>query len=171
MDGNIETLAGLTEESSLPRPFTPTGQEWLDKRFPSPEKGYKFWLCKSPIRSFVGCDLPDSLTAAEKGHMYECSMLLEPTTNMLFHRVNDVRKPLSVAALGKRIHMSPTQCYRFVKKMIDLRIMAREQGRLYVSPIYFFRGTYLRAHLFHLFEEDLASVLPQWVVDRFNGRR
>ena len=170
-EDNITTLAGISEETTLPKPFTPQGEQWLDKRFPSQEKGYKFWLCKSPIRCFTGCALPDTLTAAEKGHVYECAMLIETGSNMVAHRVNGVYKPLPVGQLATRLRLSDTQCYRFIKHMIDLRIMAREGGRLYISPIYFFRGTYLRPHLFFLFEEDLSSVLPDWVVQRYYNQR
>ena len=168
---DVVTLAGISEEATTPEPFTPDGAQWLDKRFPSEEQGYKFWLCRSPVRCFTGNALPNTLTASEKGHVYECAMLMETGTNMVVHRVDGVWKPLPVGQLATRLRLSETQCYRFVKRMVDLRIMAREQGRLYLSPIYFFRGTHLRPHLFFLFEEDLSSVLPSWVVDRYYGRR
>ena len=171
MNDDIATLVGISEEATTPEPFSPDGQQWLDKRFKSDEHGYKFWLCRSPVRSFTGCALPDTLTASEKGHVYECAMLMETGSNMVVHRVSGVYKPLPVVQLAKRLRLSDTQCYRFLHKMIDLRIMAREQGRLYINPIYFFRGTYLRPHLYRLFETDLSSVLPQWVVDRFDGIR
>ena len=168
---DITILAGISEEATVPAPFSTDGKQWQDRRFRSEEQGYKFWLCRSPVRCFTGCALPDTLTASEKGHVYECAMLMEAGTNMVVHRVDGVYKPLPVSQLAPRLRLSDTQCYRFLHRMCDLRVMAREQGRLYLSPIYFFRGTYLRPHLFFLFEEDLASLLPQWVVDRFYGRR
>ena len=145
------------------------GKEWQDERFDE-ELGYHFWLNHTPIRIFPGCQLPKTLNKAEKANLYDCAMMLEAESNMLCYRSDSYYKPLTTAMLAQRLDLSERQTYRFLSRMYELRIMATEQGRIYINPIYFFRGRYLSYHLFHLFEEDLRSILPQWVVDRYDGK-
>jgi predicted transcriptional regulator len=143
------------------------GELWKDRRFT--QQGYLFWLNAAPIRSYPGYALPDTLTATETGRCYQCALMLEKETNMIFHKVNGVNKPLSIKQLANRLKLSERQCYRFIQRMIELRIMKKEQGRIYINPCYFFRGRYLSYHLYELFKPELQAVLPKWVTDRYEG--
>ena len=146
------------------------GKEWQDERFDE-EKGYHFWLNYTPVRIFPGCALPKSISKADKANVYDCALLMEAETNMLCYRCNDnYYKPLTAPMLAQRLELSERQTYRFLSSMYEKRIMATEQGRIYINPCYFFRGRYLSYHLFHLFEEDLRSILPAWVVERYDGK-
>ena len=146
----------------------PTGQEWQNERFDE-ERGYSFWLNETPIRSFPGCTLPKTLTQADKGTLLDCAMLMEAGTNMLCRRVDGYYKPLTPPKLAEKLGITERQVRRFLKKMFENRIMAQEEGRLYINPCYFFRARYLSYQLYHLFETDLRSVLPAWVVQRYEG--
>lgn len=168
MDEKKELLYGIADTAEEEPAFVPQGKEYQKLRFPE-ERGYRFWLSKSPIRIYPGCTLPKTLTQAEKGTVLDCVHYMEASTNMLFHRVNGYNKPLSVKQLAERLGKKERQTYSFLKKMYDLRVFACEDGRIYVNPCYFFRGIYLNSHLFFLFETDLASVLPEWVVNRYYG--
>ena len=161
-------LYGIADTAERAPERTTLGKEYQNSRYDE-DKGYRFWLSKSPIRMYSGCALPKTLTQAEKGTVYDCAQFLESGSNMLFHRVNGYNKPLTVQHLAKRLGKKERQTYNFLKKMCDLRIFAREDGRIYINPCYFFRGTHLNSHLFFLFEEDLASVLPEWVVKKYYG--
>ncbi len=145
------------------------GKEWQDARF-NDEFGYHYWLNEVPVRIFPACGLP-KITKAEKANLYDCALLMEAETNMLSYRCNDNwYKPLTIPMLAQRLELSERQTYRFLSSMYEKRIMASEQGRIYMNPCYFFRGRYLSYHLFRLFETDLRSILPQWVVDRYDGK-
>ena len=160
-----EGIAGGAEEKE----FIPAyGSEWKDKRF-NLQNGNSFWLSAVPIKMFSGCGLPSSLGFSDCGKLYRCAMLMQQHTNMLFYHSHGVDKPLTVEKLADRLGVNVKYCYSFIQRMVDLRIMAREDGRIYMNPIYFFRGRHLSWHLYQLFETDLDSVLPQWVVDRYNG--
>ena len=161
-------LYGIADTAETAPQRVSTGAEYQEARFHE-DKGYRFWLSKSPIRMYTGCALPKTLTQADKGTVYDCAQFLETGTNMLFRRVNGYHKPLNGAKLAERLGRSERQLRAFLKKMYDLRIFACEDGRIYINPIYFFRGTYLNSHLFFLFELDLASVLPAWVVKKYYG--
>lgn len=160
-----EGIAGGAEIKEYSRP---TGSEWKDKRF-NLERGYSFWLSAVPVRMFTGCGLPSSVGFSDCGKLYRCSMMMQQHTNMLFYHSHGVDKPLTVEKLAARLGINSQRCYKFVQHMVDLRVMARDDGRLYLNPCYFFRGRHLSWHLYQLFETDLESVLPDWVVRRYNG--
>lgn len=114
--------------------------------------------------------LPDELTAAETGLTAEIVMrFLGNETNMLCYRSDRDYIPLTAKKIALRINKSASHIYRLIAKLCKLRVMAREQGRLYINPCYFFRGRYLSYHLYHLFKPELSAVLPSWVVERYEG--
>ncbi len=144
------------------------GEQWRSKRFT--EKGFLFSLGGSPVRMYPGYSLPRDLTFVEVGRCLSCAQYLEPETNMLFYRSNQERKPLTRAKLAKRLGISYRQCCRFIERMIKYGVMIVEDGRIYVCPIYFFRGHHLRYALYDRFRDQMDKVLPPWVVDRYNGK-
>ena len=145
------------------------GQAWKHYRF-DPDEGYSYFLGAHAVRSFPGgWELPADLTPTECGYMYRCSMLLQPGTNMLVKHHKNYDRPLTVKALAKELGLSEKQCQRFIRRMEEKRIVKRQDGYIYVSPIFFIRGRLLKWHLYMLFSDDLDAFLPQWVIDRFNG--
>ena len=159
---------GIADAKAEKEYSAPTGSEWKDKRFKL-DKGYSFWLSAVPIKHFSGCGLPASVCDSDAGKFYRCSLLLQAHTNMLFYHSRGEEKPLTVQKLADKLGMNVQRCYKFVQHMCDLRVMARDNGRLYINPCYCFRGRHLSWHLYRLFEQDLESVLPDWVVRRYNG--
>jgi len=168
---NDEVLAGVAATARAFEDRPTGGREFMQDRFPDLDTGCRFWLTKAPVRMYPGFPLPAALPMRDKARLLDCIQYLQPDTNMLYHRVDDEQRPLSVPLLARRLGMHPRECYSFVRRMIAARVMAREKGRLYVNPLYFFRGTRLRQHLFFLFEADLSSVLPAWTVEKFTGTR
>jgi hypothetical protein len=164
-----EQLAGLSETKKEKEHYVPYGKQWQDERFDE-EQGYHFWLNETPVRTFPGCTLPNTVSKWEKGVLLDCAMLMEAGTNMLCRRVDGYYKPLDPKRLSVKIGMSERQTRAFINRMCELRIMAKEDGRIYINPCYFFRGRFLSFHLFSLFETDLRSILPEWVVQRYDGQ-
>lgn len=161
-------LAGIAEAKKEQIRFQPIGEEWHDARFPADE-GYSFWLNAVPIRIFPGCALPKSLSKREKGLLLDCAMLMEAGSNMLCKRVDGYYKPINAYEVGQRVGMNERRTKAFINRMCDMGIMAVEYGRTYINPCYFFRGKHLSYHLYSLFSEDLRSVLPEWVVKRYEN--
>ena len=147
------------------------GRDYKKARFPDVETGYRFWLAKEPIRMYPGFPLPHSVRPVDRARMLDCVQYLQAETNMLFYKIGGQDMPIPPATLGRRLGMNQRETYRFLKRMIDAGIMARDEGRLYVNPMYFFRGIRLKSHLFFLFEDDLTRILPAWVVEKFTGQR
>ncbi len=143
----------------------PTG--WKDYNY-DVEKGFRFMANNTTVIRMYK-PLPDTLSVGEVGMLLDCAQFLEPESNMLFYRSDRSHKAMSVRKLAAALGMSVSYVYRFVSRMCRLRVMAKEQRRLYINPIYFFRGRYLSSHLYSLFRQELQLVLPQWVVDKYEG--
>lgn len=141
---------------------------WKDHRFDM-EKGYTYWLDAAPIRFYPGHPLPDSINKTDKAYVLDCAIMMESGSNMLIYRSDRTYKPMSIEMLAKRLDRSASIVYRFVRRMCKLRIMAREDGRIYINPVYFFRGKHLSYHLYALFRPELQAVLPKWVVAKYEG--
>ena len=145
-----------------------SGKDWKDKKF-SYEKGFSFWLCVHPIKSYVGYDLPQSISDADIGRLYKLSKLLQKNSNLIVKHYENYDKPMNDEMIAQALNLVVRVCQRFLLRMMRKRIIKRDGNLYYINPIYFFRGQYLSWHLYNLFQEDLDCVLPQWVIDRFNG--
>lgn len=161
-------LTGLAEPTNTKQTKKSEGETWKDRRFT--KKGYLFQPSLTPVLMFPGYDLPKELTNTEVGRCLTCAYYLEPETNMLFYRSNQEHKPLKRERLAKRLGISYRQCCRFIQRMVDYNVMAVEEGRIYICPVYFFRGKHIRYALYSRFKDQLDKALPQWVIDRFNGK-
>ena len=141
---------------------------WKEYNFDR-ERGVRFMAnVTAAVRMFE--PLPDEVSAGETGLMLRCTKFLESESNMLCYRSNTEYKPLNASKLAKKLNMSTSHIYRFIHRMCRLRVMAKEKNRLYLNPVYFFRGRYLSWHLYKLFEPELQTKLPAWVVGRFEGK-
>lgn len=146
-----------------------SGQQWKDSRF-SKEHGYSFWLRANSVRMFQkGFSLPKTLTATEKGYMYDCAMMLQANTNMIVKHYCNYDIPANSKIIADELGINLRSCQRFLKSMKEKNIIKEDNGLLYVNPIFFICGKYLSWHLYKLFQEDLDHFLPSWVIDRFNG--
>ena len=145
-----------------------SGQDWKDKKF-SYEKGFSFWLCVHPIKSYVGYDLPQGVSDADIGRLHKLSKLLQKNSNLIVKHYENYEKPMDEEMIAQALNLVVRVCQRFLLRMIRKRIIKRDGNLYYMNPIYFFRGQYLSWHLYNLFQKDLDCVLPQWVIDRFNG--
>ena len=168
MNSKKQATKFIASLATPPGPKT-EGEQWRSKRFDD-EKGYLFSLGGAPVRMYPGFPLPDEVSHADVGHLLGCLQYLQPETNLLFYRSNVKRKPLTRAMLAKRLGISYRQCSRFIQKMEKLRVIAVEDGGIYICPVYFFRGKHLRYALYARFKDQLDKVLPGWVVDKYNGR-
>ncbi len=161
-------LIKLAEEAK-PKYYTenPLPTSWKAYNFDK-EKGVRYMAnVMHVVRIFK--PLPKEITAAETGMLLACIPFIEAETGMLYYRSNTVNKPMSISRLSAKVGKSASHIYRFVRRMCELRIMAKEKHCLYVNPIYFFRGRYLPYHLYDLFKPELDAVLPRWVIDKYNG--
>ena len=167
-DNNI-IADGIAEASVYAERKLSDGKQWKDNRF-SLEKGYSYWMNAKAVRMFTnGCELPKDIPPLYCGYMYRCATMLQASTNMIVKHHKNYDRPITTKQLAEELGISTRSCQYFIKSMIDRDILRKQDGHLYVNPIFFIRGRYLSWQLYTLFSDQLDAFLPQWVIDRFNG--
>ena len=139
------------------------------------DKGYLFWARKSFAKSFIDVDYPKAMSKMDIANISILSKHMWSNTNMIGYRGSGGAKPYDVLMIGKAVDLKQRQTYSFIKKMMDLGLMARVdiktdsgiETQYYINPIYFFSGSRIPLSLYLIFRQQLDSVLPGWVRDRF----
>lgn len=138
-----------------------------------------FWRSKGSVRSFKSYGLPTSISELETARVYRLSLMLNKASNLICYRTGNAYKPMGVNKIAKHLGISARQATVFLNRMVAERIFAKAKVRFgdnvdihyYINPIYFFAGKWLNSNLYFLFKSDLDSVLPKWVVDKFNDTK
>jgi hypothetical protein len=138
-------------------------------------KGYLFWARKSFAKSFIDVPYPKEMSKMDIANISILSKHMWSNTNMLGYRGNGGAKPYDVVMIAKAIELKQRQTYSFIKKMIDLGLMAKVdiktdnglETQYYINPIYFFGGNRIPLSLYLIFRKQLDGVLPGWVRERF----
>jgi hypothetical protein len=138
-------------------------------------EGYRFPAHKLGARMFSDVRLPEKMSYADKGRMQDlarCHMI--PGCNMLGYRESHNIKPYTAREIGYLIGLySRCRCREFLNKMLGLRVLHRVQDtsgvwQYYVNPAYYTaNGKRLSLSLFLLFRDELAPLLPEWVMSSF----
>ncbi|MCC5465556.1 hypothetical protein [Pelosinus baikalensis] len=139
------------------------------------DKGYLFWARKSFAKSFIDVPYPKEMSKMDIANISILSKHMWSNTNMLGYRGSGGAKPYDVVMIAKAIELKQRQTYSFLKKMIDLGLMAKVdiktdngiETQYYINPIYFFSGNRIPLSLYLIFRKQLDGVLPGWVRERF----
>lgn len=168
-NGRIEQIIKRVIEEAkaenYPENHYPTS--WKEYNF-AREKGVRYMAnVMNVVRMYN--PVPDEVTAAEKGLLLRVMPFIEAESGMLYYRSDRIHKPLTVCKLAAKLGISASHTYRLVRRLCNVRVLAKESGRLYINPCYFFRGRYLSHHLYTLFKPELDAVLPEWVIQAYDG--
>jgi hypothetical protein len=139
------------------------------------EKGYLFWPRKSFMKSFLDIEFPKEMSFKELGQMTALAKKMCPKTNMLGYRGNGGTRPYNVDKIGAVIGLKPSQSYTFVRKMIQLGVMAQVkiktknsvEVQYYVNPMYYFSGNRLNLNLYLLFHKQLDEHIPPYAKEEY----
>lgn len=139
------------------------------------ETGYLFWNRKYSSRQFSDVPFPKELTDSEIGKYTKLAKHIWKDSNMLAYRGNGGVKPHNIKTIAKVLDISERQSERFVKKMMDLGMMAKGtfevqetvEVHYFISPLYFFSGKRINNTLYMLFRKQLDPVFPAWVRRKF----
>ena len=142
------------------------------------EKGYLF---KNRSYYFKGFKVDNRLSdkVSDFSDIGRLHVLAENTyadTNMIAYYKNKKYYPAGIKEISEMIRLCERNTKDFVKRMIDLGIMAKaivnsnEQidVQYYLNPLYFLSSKYLSPGLYMLFKKQLDEHLPQWVINKFN---
>ena len=113
---------------------------------------------------------------ADIGRLHVLAENTYADTNMIAYYKNKKYYPAGIKEISEMIRLCERNTKDFLKKMIDLGIMAKaivnsnEQIDIqyYLNPLYFLSSKYLSPGLYMLFRKQLDEYLPQWVIKKFN---
>jgi hypothetical protein len=136
------------------------------------EDGYRFPSHKSGARLFRDVQFPAEMTDSDLGKMTRLSKHMVGATNMLGYRQRNDIIPYSTQEIGDLVGLSGSHAREFVARMCGQRIMQRivvnSGPQYYINPAYFMAsGKRLSLDLFLLFRDELAPILPGWVINDF----
>lgn len=136
------------------------------------DDGYRFPPHKLGARIFADVDFPVDMTDAEIGKMTRLSKLMIGKTNMLGYRKGRAILAYSPQEIAELVSLKERQGRDFVNKMLRLRVVSKVDVngtiQYYINPAYFMAsGQRLSLDLFLLFKDDIAPMLPKWVLTSF----
>jgi hypothetical protein len=119
------------------------------------------------------------MNKADIGNMVLLSKKLLPIVNVVGYRGNKRNKAMTIKQMGTVIGLQERQAYRFIKKMIGLRMIAKydapisggHEVQYVINPVYFLNGKTISDDLYWLFNDHLKEELPKWVQDEYMKRR
>jgi len=147
-------------------------QQWskYDEKFDD-EKGYLFWCNKNHVKSFVERPLPKDLTWAEKGRINELKNYMLTQNQLLVYRGHGCIKPITDNEICKILDMSLRQSKAFIKKVKDFGVIKEIEidGITYLAfnPIYALKTKRISLTMYIIFQKELNTVLPAWVIEAF----
>jgi hypothetical protein len=131
-------------------------------------EGYRFPSHKLGARLFDDVDFPNEMTDSDIGKMTRLSKLMVGKTNMIGYRVNKNIVGYSNNEICEVLKMSYRRGMSFIRSMIKLRVIKLINGYYYINPAYFMStGQRLSLELFIHFQDELKTILPEWVVTEF----
>jgi hypothetical protein len=132
------------------------------------EEGYRFPSHKLGARLFDEISFPVGMSDNDIGKMTRLSKLMVGKTNILGYRKNREIISYSAAELCDIIGLSTKRGMAFIRNMIKFRVIKRINDFYYVNPAYFMStGQRLSLELFIHFQDELKSILPEWVITDF----
>lgn len=147
-----------------------TKKSMVDKQFDS-EEGYLFWNRKQHVKIFADRKLPDMFTWSEKGRIDELKRFMLKNNQLLVYRSGNVLKPLSIHDIGRVLEMSDRQARALVNKCKKHCIIKEIEidGIVYFAfnPVYGLKSKRISLMMYLIFQEQLRTELPRWVVDKF----
>lgn len=135
------------------------------------ETGYMAWTKRKGVKTYMDRGLPDELSFADRGRVDELRHYILRDNQFLVYRSNGTIKPIGINQLTKILDLSERRCKLFMKKLKQLVIVKEVNfnGLTYYSfnPIYGMKDKRITLTLFLIFQAELRTELPLWVINKF----
>lgn len=122
------------------------------------------------IKLFLDKGLPEECSLVDCGKFYRLIRYIVGENQLLGYRSGKI-KPLTVEKMSEVFNCSDRQTRRFLKQMKDYKVMKEvsiNDVKWYaVNPLYALKSKYLTLTAFVIFQDELFSILPKWVIDNF----
>lgn len=144
-------------------------KSWVDLQFN--DNGYLFRSNNNSVKSYLDCPMPQELTWAEKGRLLELRHYILKDNQLLVYRSHGTIKPVDIPEISRILEMSGRQAQNLMQRAAQCKVIKEIQldGLRYFmfNPVYAFKGKRLTLDVYIMFQEELKSILPKWVVSRF----
>ncbi|WP_270420883.1 hypothetical protein [Acidaminococcus massiliensis] len=139
------------------------------------KQGYLFKPQAHFVRVFTGTKLPKEVTVYDAYKLYLLIDKLENGTNRLVYRSDHTNKSMHIGHIAAYLGLTYNATLKFVTRMIHAGVMAKGKITVghekiisyYFNPLYYIRGKWLSYELYTLFQDQLDTVLPEWVKRKF----
>lgn len=137
--------------------------------------GYRIPSHKLGARVFNDVQFPADMSYGDIGKMTCLAKMMIAQNNMLGYRSQGRIIPYTAEEIGGLVGLSGRRAKEFVWRMINFKIMCREdtkdEVRYFINPAYFLaNGQRLSFDMFIRFQDDLIALLPKWVINEFLER-
>lgn len=131
-------------------------------------KGYTLYAHGKTVH---GRDIPfpDDLTPLEIGYLTILSRHLLVDSNIIGKKTKRGTKPYTINEIGDLLGIR--SIYRFMKRMIDMKMIAKDGKHYIINPLYFLKGKTISDELYWLFNESIDHHLSQWIRDMYIKRK
>lgn len=134
------------------------------------DEGYMMYAHGQTISRRTSLKFPGAMTKIDIANLDLLAAHLLPITNVIGYRTKKGNQPMSVEQMGKVIGVQQRQAYRFIKRMIDMRMIAKDGEQHVINPLYFLNGRIITDRLYWLFEDSLKDHLNEWVQKAYRER-
>ncbi len=134
------------------------------------DDGYMMYAHGQTISRRTSLKLPEGMTKIDMANLDLLSVHLLPNTNVIGYRTKKGNTPMTIEQMGEVIGVQQRQAYRFIKRMIDMRMMAKDGEQHVINPLYFLNGRIITDRLYWLFDEPLNEHLTDWVKKTYRER-
>lgn len=135
------------------------------------ENGYLMYAHGQTISRRTNLKFPESMTKIDMANMDLLSAHLLPNLNVIGYRTKKGNEPMTAKQIGKVIGIEERQTRRFIKKMIEVRMMAKDGEQYVVNPLYFLNGKVITDYMYWLFEDHLNEYMTEWVRKTYRERK
>ena len=158
-----------TSYTNMSTGLTTEKQQYVDTQFS--EDGYLFWCKRNSVKTFIDTPLPNTFTWAERGRLTELQHYMLKDNQLIVYRSHGGIKAITISDMCRIFDMSSRQCKALIIKAKQYNVIKEVSidGSKYFaySPIYGFKGKRLSTIVFIMFQNELISIMPAWVVKRF----
>lgn len=136
------------------------------------ERGYLFRKDKSCLKVFQDRPFPSAFSWAERGRIEALKYHIMGDDQLLVYRSDRTILPIGLKEICEITETSERQCKELIAKMKKHKIVKPcvLNGKTYFmfNPLYVFRGKRITPTVYIVFQDELKSVLPAWVIQKFS---
>lgn len=148
-----------------------TGMDFL---FPD-GKGYRMFMNKHSVTGFPDINYPHELSKNDIYLLHMLSREIVGDSCMIGYKSGGRKKAMNEKQMQDFTEIKGRRFTTWLNRMSSLGMIAKvtvelngsEYVQFYMSPLYFFSGTYLPLNVYLLFQDQIDKHIPNWAKDKY----